>query len=132
MKIKVSGATNLHLNWLVAQCLGHTPDSYLNSAIVVKDVKGKATGIQIPGIRDYVWFAPATNWAQGGPIIEQNGLELSVHVIHNGVITSWASEKDWPSTTEKSACGPTPLVAAMRCFVVSHLGNEVEIPEELK
>ena len=27
--------------------------------------------------------------------------------------------------------GPTPLIAAMRCFVASHLGDEVNVPEEL-
>lgn len=27
--------------------------------------------------------------------------------------------------------GPTPLIAAMRCYVASKLGDEVEIPEEL-
>jgi hypothetical protein len=28
--------------------------------------------------------------------------------------------------------GPTPLIAAMRCYVASKIGLEVEIPEELK
>lgn len=28
--------------------------------------------------------------------------------------------------------GPTPLIAAMRCYVASKLGDEVEVPEELK
>jgi len=27
--------------------------------------------------------------------------------------------------------GPTPLIAAMRCYVASKLGDEVEIPQEL-
>ena len=27
--------------------------------------------------------------------------------------------------------GPTPLIAAMRCFVASRLGDEVDIPEDL-
>ena len=30
------------------------------------------------------------------------------------------------------AKGPTPLVAAMRCYVASRLGDEVEISEELR
>jgi hypothetical protein len=30
------------------------------------------------------------------------------------------------------AIAPTPLVAAMRCYVVSQLGDEVEVPDELK
>jgi hypothetical protein len=27
--------------------------------------------------------------------------------------------------------GPTPLIAAMRCYVASKFGDEVETPEEL-
>jgi len=27
--------------------------------------------------------------------------------------------------------GPTPLIAAMRCYVASRLGDTVEIPEEI-
>ena len=29
------------------------------------------------------------------------------------------------------AFGPTPLIAAMRCFVASKLGDEVDVPDEL-
>jgi hypothetical protein len=29
------------------------------------------------------------------------------------------------------AFGPTPLIAAMRCYVISKLGDEVEVPDEL-
>jgi hypothetical protein len=29
------------------------------------------------------------------------------------------------------AWGPTPLVAAMRCFVKSKCGDEIEVPKEL-
>ena len=29
------------------------------------------------------------------------------------------------------AAGPTPLIAAMRCYVVSKLGEEVEVPDAL-
>ena len=28
--------------------------------------------------------------------------------------------------------GSTPLIAAMRCYVASKLGDEVEVPEELE
>ena len=27
--------------------------------------------------------------------------------------------------------GPTPLIAAMRCFAASRLGDEVDVPDEL-
>jgi hypothetical protein len=35
-----------------------------------------------------------------------------------------------PSFSEEQ--GPTALVAAMRCYVAACLGDEIEIPEELK
>ena len=31
----------------------------------------------------------------------------------------------------KEEQGPTPLIAAMRCYVASQLGDEVEIPGEI-
>lgn len=61
-------------------------------------------------------FAPATDWMDAGPIIEREG--IGVFPTHNG----WAAGMQ---------SGPTPLIAAMRCYVVSKLGEEVEVPEEL-
>lgn len=37
----------------------------------------------------------------------------------------------WIPFTGVEGSGPTPLVAAMRCYVASKLGDEVELPEEL-
>jgi len=37
------------------------------------------------------------------------------------------AEADWHLHTE----GTTPLIAAMRCYVASKLGDEVDIPTEL-
>jgi hypothetical protein len=62
----------------------------------------------------------STDWAQGGPIIEREGIDI----YQSGV---WVAEMDGKHTTE----GPTPLIAAMRCYVASKLGDEVEVPEEL-
>ena len=61
----------------------------------------------------------STNWAQGGPIIEREGMGI----FKLGYVRGWASGFQ---------SGPTPLIAAMRCHVASKLGDEVEIPEELK
>ena len=33
---------------------------------------------------------------------------------------------------DEDESGPTPLIAAMRSYVACKLGDEVEIPEELK
>jgi len=32
---------------------------------------------------------------------------------------------------DEGVYGPTPLIAAMRCFVASKLGEEVDVPQEL-
>jgi hypothetical protein len=66
----------------------------------------------------------STDWAQGGPIIERENME----------ITRLADDRGWKSTNYDQtikAYGPTPLIAAMRCYVASKLGDEVELPEEL-
>lgn len=73
-------------------------------------------------------YAPSTDWSQGGPIIERECIDLH-HQRHGDLSVGWTATIDsWDS--EHS--GPTPLIAAMRCFVASKLGDEVTIPEEVK
>lgn len=69
----------------------------------------------------------STDWSMGGEIIEREGLFLAVY---DGVweATKHQIDEDWDSITCE---GDSPLEAAMRCYVVSKLGDEVNIPEEL-
>lgn len=65
---------------------------------------------------------PSTDWAQGGPIIEREGISLE---FRNG---------DWIASYAEISLrffSYDPLVSAMRCYVASKLGEEVEIPAEL-
>jgi len=72
----------------------------------------------------------STNWAQGGPIIEREEIALEP-MTHDEHGDGWlATRVEGPAVCMEF--GPTMLIAAMRCFVVSHLGEEVEVPEELK
>ncbi len=71
-------------------------------------------------------FDYSTDWAQGGPIIEREGIGI------------WPSEREgnkgqWGARMLNThiAYGPTPLIAAMRCYVASKMGDEVDLPEEL-
>jgi Protein of unknown function (DUF2591) len=119
MKIKTNELTDRALDWAVERALGTSE----------------------------FWFAPdefkpqyesgeshySTDWSQGGPIIEREK------------ITSLCIDNDWcavkgikyavtgrePDTLIR-VFGPTPLVAAMRCYVASKLGDIIDIPEELK
>jgi Protein of unknown function (DUF2591) len=69
----------------------------------------------------------STDWAQGGPILAQTSIEICQ--LDNG---------EWRAQLNAKGCGPycrhygpTPLIAAMRCYVASKLGDFIEIPEEL-
>jgi hypothetical protein len=71
-------------------------------------------------------YTPSTDWSRGGPIIEREKIRLD---------TTWNCEDGFWSARMDTVggwwLGDTPLMAAMRCYVVSKLGDEVEIPEEL-
>jgi hypothetical protein len=123
-KVKVSEATNIQLNWLVAKCEGAT------------DLR-----IHIYGERSFwVYTTPkdddfpesmqylsnveySTDWSLGGPIIEREK-------IQSGYIATF---KEWECRMRggNRSVGPTMLVAAMRCHVVSKIGDTAEVPDDL-
>ena len=74
------------------------------------------------GALEHIWLAdydPAGDWAQGGPIIERERIELE----HDG-FTWWARIK-----ADDDHTGTTALIAAMRCYVARKLGDELATPE---
>ena len=83
----------------------------------------------------------STDWSQGGPIIEREVISVYPHRIvgtsESGssvdMLNGWKAHGRTSAywITPKTYLGPTPLIAAMRCFVASRLGDEVEIPAEL-
>ena len=66
---------------------------------------------------DWHWYS--TDWVYGGPIIEREGIDLQCQ--NQGL---WCADLG----LDASIYGPTPLIAAMRCYVASRLGDEVELP----
>lgn len=108
-KMRTSELTGAALDWVVAKCEGH--------------------GI---GALDDPWFAPSTNWAQGGPLIEREEISIAREFASGRI--EWAAWTPAPIRDDAEAFGygPTPLIAAMRCYVASVLGDEVDVPEELK
>ena len=77
-------------------------------------------------------YSPSTDWTQAGPIVEREKIEWqwlpSSHKAHQ-----YGARKPSLGGLNRTFCmdGPTILIAAMRCYVASKLGDEVEIPEEL-
>ena len=78
--------------------------------------------------KDQRGYSPSTDWAQGGPIIEREALTVKMRHPNPRL---WVSYNGWNHDPGFSASGPTALIAAMRCYVASKLGDEVEVPEEL-
>ena len=66
-------------------------------------------------------FEPSTNWAQGGQIIEREGISINL----------WGNDKWVGNYCEAEQYGPKPLIAAMRCYVASKLGDIIDIPEAI-
>ena len=115
--MRVSELTGQALNWAVARCEGGVGKNQLLGA----------------------WYAPSTDWSQGGSIIERERIAVTctpdawcayahdglqdvvMHGVHAGKAYNWKHKQN----------AETPLVAAMRCYVTSKLGDEVEIPAEL-
>ena len=127
MKIKTSELTGGALDWVVLKCeSGVDPKHDTVSSWWAKiDGKDRTTA--------HGWaqaFNPSTNWAHGGPIIDREKLEFDRSQFHN--IPGYTAYLDkFPSVDRYCQFGETHLVAAMRCYVESKLGPEVEIPAEL-
>ena len=124
MKIRTKDLTGAALDWAVAKCK--------KVRTYVRPYEHTMTGLCILDADlvdmetdDAQELRYSRDWAQGGPILDRERITIrqwtnmpSIHAYmpHDGA--PWGA-------------GPTPLIAAMRCYVASKLGREVEVPEEL-
>jgi len=118
MKLRTSELTDAALDWAVTKCMGF--DHSVTSS-------------------EWGMWGWATDWAQGGPIIEREGISVMLSFRDsyaegaNAKPSGWCARKyQYGVLNEPLSHGPTPLIAAMRCYVASKLGDEVDVPEELK
>ncbi len=108
--MKTEELTGAALDWAVAKC------------------EGKSHIVNAP---DKYFYSPSRDWKLGGPIIEREGLSLVGRP--KDARGGWCAVLG-PNrflSPDFEGYGTTPLVAAMRCYVASKLGDEVEIPEGL-
>lgn len=124
-KVKTSEIKGLALDWAVAKANKvFAPEGFYAG---FRAIDGKLH--LISDSRDVFNdpYCPSTNWSQGGPIIEREKIDL---IYSYG--DEWGAYGNEPYIDERvTASGPTPLIAAMRCFVASKLGDVVDVPEEL-
>jgi hypothetical protein len=115
MQIKTSKLTGAALDWAVAKCEG-VRYRYMAEHIGA-------------GVNGSWWLKKSysTDWSQGGPIIEREFIEFGVSETEP---VRYAA-KIYVNDKRIIAHGSTHLIAAMRCYVASKLGDAVEIPDEL-
>lgn len=121
--MRTSELSGTALDWAVAKCEGV--------------INGDALDVGFICERGYT---PSTDWAQAGRIIEREKISV--------IWFQFSDEQYWLASVDKvrhehemfdgidipyecEARGDAPLVAAMRCYVASKMGEEVEIPEGL-
>lgn len=121
MKMKTTELIGDALNWAVAKCEGIHP---------VRCGAGPSQYLAyVPKRSAYKRWRPTSNWAQGGPIADRE--RINVTLIDDSP-DIWSASLGDPWRTLPSVygvTGPTRLVAMMRCYVLSKLGAEVDIPD---
>lgn len=110
-KIKVSEATNNQLDWLVAKC----------EQVDCTNIYGHLVLEFIPRYT----INPVQMW----PIIERELLSPDPLLDYDCSLIRWRC-RNWKGD-DSDYYGSTSLIAAARCYIVSKLGEEVEVPKEL-
>lgn len=125
--MKTSELIGPALDWAVAKCEGcviEWDDVFEDYWLEHGDVRHTRLGN----------YSPSTSWEQAGPIIERE----CIATYASGACSVSPKNPDyWVAeildTSEiLTQYGPTPLIAAMRCYCASKLGDEVEVPSELQ
>ena len=117
--MKVSELSGAALDWAVAEA-GGVPIYRSGKTLSRMDVD------------EGVYWQPSIDWWQGGPIIEREKLLLT-YAPDGGDDPDqpWVCDDYAGEVCSGMYWGSTPLIAAMRCYVASKLGDDIEIPKEL-
>ena len=125
MLINISETTIPQLNWLVATCQ-KKQISVWGENIEVRDTYS---------FEDPYVYSPATDWRQGGPFIDKYKIIVDMYCNPDEWRAALADgdfydeHGEWIEGSNHEQTGPTPLIAIMRCYVSSVLGNEVNITD---
>jgi len=131
--MKTSELSGIALDWAVAKAEGLLePKEFFGKMVpsVVLDMEYWTDGTPMvrlnpcPDVYYRAEYDPSTSWQHGGPIIECEFIGLQ----------RWNEEHEWAADIGGGfeQYGPTPLIAAMRVYVASKLGDDVDVPEELQ
>ena len=124
--MKTSELIGPALDWAVAKCEGYViewDDVFEDYWLEHGDVRHTRLGN----------YSPSTSWEQAGPLIERE----CIATYASGACSVSPKNPDyWVAeildTSEiLTQYGPTPLIAAMRCYIASKLGDIVDVPDEI-
>lgn len=115
--VQVEDATGSVLDWMVASC-----ENTLGRYVQPNEKRGTTKWEVIPQTLRY-----STSYLHGSPIVEREGLTLDK--TPDGWVSYMYREESPDAVSE--GFGPTHLIAALRCYVASKLGDQVEVPDEL-
>jgi hypothetical protein len=133
--MKTSELTGAALNWAVGVAQGMQWESDDPDVGLYHRSTSRKRYVVVP--LDYAtmedWslelYAPPTDWMQGGPIIEREGISVIEESDRTWTADIYRyTDLDTPLYSEQ---GRTPLIAAMRCYVASKLGYSIDVPAEL-
>ena len=120
--MKTSELTGAALDWAVCEATG-----LLKAYTQFRSGKNF---LKVYGVARNKHLHPSIEWSQGGPIIERERIATTpmTPTVGEDRTPYWFANYEGQITYRD---GPTPLIAAMRCYVASKLGDEVYVPEEL-
>lgn len=118
MRIETIALSGKQLDWVVAKCRGATDEWRQYGPFFWGDV----ACIRVDG--HDIEYSPSDMWMFGGPIIEQERLNLTASV--DG---TWIANMSEDFEMICIATSDKPLVAAMRCYVWYNLGSYVVLPD---
>jgi hypothetical protein len=128
-RVKTAEITDAALDWVVAKAEGRDIAGIQDQQVLVWNT------CSLTGEREVVRvFQPSIDWSQGGPIIERMLASTNTLVLERRLERTSSEHLRYVaslSTPNGFFYGPTPLIAAMRCYVASKLGDEVDVPKEL-
>lgn len=116
VKVKVSEATGEVLEWMILLALGYVPFDDIVAYHQSANYKAYYLGNS----------AFSRLYEYGGPILFQEGIST---VKQDQPADNWWAFP--PNQKPGDAFGSNPLIAGMRCLVMSKLGEEVEVPKRL-
>jgi hypothetical protein len=125
--MRTSELTGAALDWAVAKCEGYTDLHKIDGRMAHEPQLGMYPPRRAYGVMDLFELGFSTDWSLAGPIIEREKIGIITDPNDANIWIGSVYEPDW----RFNRTGPTPLIAAMRCYVASKLGDTIDIPEEL-